>query len=43
VTGAAYFTSGRTIDYPRPFLVRRMMAGLKCLLAARALGGRLEE
>jgi phosphatidylglycerophosphate synthase len=43
VTGAAYFASGRTIDYPRPFLVRRMMAGLQCLLAARALGGRLEE
>jgi phosphatidylglycerophosphate synthase len=41
--GAAYFGSGRTIDYPRPVLVRRLMAGLQCLLAARALAGRLEE
>ena len=40
---SAYFASGRTIDYPRPFLVRRLMAGLQCLLAARALTGRLEE
>jgi hypothetical protein len=41
--GAAYFGSGRTIDYPRPVLVRRLMAGLQCLLVARALAGRLEE
>ena len=40
---SAYFASGRTIDYPRPLLVRRMMAGLQCLLAARALTGRLKE
>jgi hypothetical protein len=38
---SAYFASSRTIDYPRPFLVRRLMAGLQCLLAARALTGRL--
>jgi phosphatidylglycerophosphate synthase len=41
--GTAYFTAGRTIDYPRPLLVRRLSAGLQFLLAARALAGRLEE
>ena len=32
-----YFAVGRAIDYPRPLLVRRLSAGLQCLLAARAL------
>ncbi len=40
---SAYFAAGRTIDYPRLRLVRCLMAGLQCLLAARALTGRLEE
>ncbi len=35
--GAVYFAGGRTIDYPRLVLVRRLSAGLQCLLAARAL------
>ncbi len=41
--GAAYFATSRTIDYPRLLIVRRLSAGLQCLLAARALAGRLEE
>lgn len=37
--GVGYFAGGRTIDYPRLVLVRRLSAGLQCLLAARALIG----
>jgi hypothetical protein len=37
--GAAYLATGRAIDYPRPLLLRRLSAGLQCLLAARALTG----
>ncbi len=40
--GAAYFLSGRTVDYPRPVLVRRLSAGVQALLAARAGAGRFE-
>lgn len=43
VIGAAYFATGRTVDYPRLAFVRRLSAGLQCLLAARAVTGRLEE
>jgi hypothetical protein len=41
VTG--YFAAGRTIDYPRPLLVRRLSAAVQCLLAARALTGWSKE
>lgn len=41
VTG--YFAAGRAIDYPRPALVRRLSAALQCLLAVRALTGRIKE
>ena len=37
VIGGAYFGRGQTVDYPRPLLVRRLSAGLQCVLAARAL------
>ena len=37
VIGGAYFARGQTVDYPRPLLVRRLSAGLQCVLAARAL------
>ncbi len=33
----AYFVHGRAIDYPRPVWVRRLSAGLQCLIAVTAL------
>jgi phosphatidylglycerophosphate synthase len=35
----AYFAAGRTVDYPRPLLARRLSACLQLLLAARACAG----
>lgn len=40
---AGYFAAGRTIDYPRPLLVRHLSAGIQCLLAARSLTGWSKE
>ena len=37
VIGGAYFVTGRTFDYPRPLVVRRLSAGLQCLLTVRAI------
>ena len=42
VIGVAYFVAGRSIDFPRPVLTRRLSAGLQVLLAGRALAGRVE-
>lgn len=41
--GGAYFARGHTVDYPRPLLVRRLSAGLQCVLAARALKDRRSQ
>lgn len=35
----AYFARGGTVDYPRPLWVRRLSAGLQCVIALRALAG----
>jgi phosphatidylglycerophosphate synthase len=35
----AYFAQGRTVDYPRPLVVRRLSAGTQVLLALQLLRG----
>lgn len=37
---AAYLAGGRTVDHPRPLLVRRLTAGLQVLLALRSANPR---
>ena len=37
LNSGAYFVMGRTVDYPRPLVVRRLSAGLQCLLTISAV------